>query len=67
MLTVGKLRDILDNIEDNIEVRVSVSNGSLSIKSLECVLDTNEIINLKVDLDEFLELAKLFEKNNGKL
>ncbi len=65
MLTVGKLRDLLDNVEDNVEIRVSVSNGVLGIKSLEYTLDENEIVKLKVDLDEYLELAKLLE--NGEL
>ena len=61
MLTVGKLRDLLDNIEDNVEIRVSVSKGMLDIKSLEYTLDGNETVKLKVDLDEYLELVKLLE------
>lgn len=67
MLTVGKLKDLLDNVEDNVEIRVSISNGMLDIKSLEYTLDKNEIVKLKVDLDEYLELAKLLESGKGEL
>lgn len=67
MLTVGKLKKLLYTINDDIEVRCSVSNGSLNIKSFELNLDKNEIVNLKVDLDEYLELSKLLEDNNGRL
>lgn len=67
MLTVGKLKKLLYTINDDIEVRCSVSNGSLNIKSFELNLDKNEIVNLKIDLDEYLELSKLLEDNNGRL
>lgn len=67
MLTVGKLKKLLYNINDDIEVRCSVSNGSLNINSFELNLDNTEMVNLKVDLDEYLELAKLLEDNNGML
>ena len=67
MFTVGKLKKLLYNINDNIEVKCSVSNGSLDIKSFELNLDETEIVNLKVDLDEYLELSKLLEDNNGRL
>lgn len=67
MLTVGKLKRLLHNINDDIEVRCSVSNGSLNINSFELNLDNIEMVNLKVTLDEYLELAKLLEDNNGML
>ena len=67
MLTVGKLKKLLYNINDDIEVRCSVSNGSLNINSFELNLDGDEIANLKVRLDEFLELAKLLKDSKGRL
>lgn len=67
MLTVGKLKRLLNNVNDDIKVRCSVSNGSLEIKSFELNLDKTEMVNLKVKLDEYLELAKLLEDNNGML
>lgn len=67
MLKLGKLLDLVGDMDDDIEIRVSVSNGSLEIKSLEYVLDNNKTINLKVELDDFLELSKLLENNNGRL
>lgn len=67
MLTVGRLKKLLYNINDDVEVRCSVSNGSLRIKSFELNLDENENLNLKVKLSEFLELAKLLEDSNGRL
>ena len=67
MLKLGKLLDLVGDMDDDIEIRVSASNGSLEIKSLEYVLDNNKIINLKVELDDFLELSKLLENNNGRL
>lgn len=67
MLKLGKLLDLVGDMDDDIEIRVSVSNGSLEIKSLEYVLDNNKRVNLKVDLDDFLELSKLLENNNGRL
>ena len=67
MLTVGRLKKLLYNINDDIEVKCSVSNGSLNVNSFELNLDGNEIVNLKVKLDEYLELAKLLEDNNGML
>lgn len=67
MLKLGKLLDLVGDMDDDIEIRVSVLNGSLEIKSLEYVLDNNKTINLKVELDDFLELSKLLENNNGRL
>lgn len=67
MLTVGKLKKLLYNVGDDVEIRCSVSNGSLGIKSFELNLNKTEIVNLKVKLDEYLELAKLLENNNGIL
>lgn len=67
MLKLGKLLDLVGDMDDDIEIRVSVSNGSLEIKSLEYVLDNNKRVNLKVDLDDFLELSKLLEDNNKRL
>ena len=67
MLTVGRLKKLLYNINDDVEVRCSVSNGSLNINSFELNLDGDEIVNLKVRLDEFLELAKLLEDGKGRL
>lgn len=67
MLKLGKLLDLVGDMDDDIEIRVSASNGSLEIKSLEYVLDNNKRVNLKVDLDDFLELSKLLEENNRRL
>lgn len=67
MLKLSKLLDLVGDMDDDIEIRVSVSNSSLEIKSLEYVLDNNKTINLKVELDDFLELSKLLENNNGRL
>lgn len=67
MLTVGRLKKLLYNINDDVEVRCSVSNGSLNINSFELSLDENETVNLKVRLDEFLELAELLKDGKGRL
>lgn len=67
MLTVGRLEKLLYNINDDVEVKCSVSNGSLNINSFELSLDENETVNLKVRLDEFLELAELLKDGKGRL
>ena len=67
MLTVGRLKKLLYNINDDVEVRCSVSNGLLNINSFELNLDGDEIVNLKVKLDEFLRLAELLKASKGRL
>ena len=67
MLTVGQLKAILDNIEDEVEITIGASNGMVEVKSVEYNLEDNEAIVLKTNLDNLIGLCETLNKNNGVL
>lgn len=67
MLTVGQLKAILDNIEDEVEITIGASNGMVEVKSVEYNLEDNESIVLKTNLDNLIGLCETLNKNNGVL